>query len=153
MAVTHTVTKTATANNNGYHALKLSNVYAKNTQAKYSVPTSMMISDFNFNNETAILGGISYSFDNIGIEGLELSYTYTHGTGAKTKELSTGVEHKVTEHEQDITLTYNFTQFGLKDLYFKAGYGIYNNDEIFRLASNQGEAKNFRTWLTYSFSL
>ncbi|KEI69522.1 OprD family outer membrane porin [Endozoicomonas elysicola] len=150
-------TKANTASNsssNGYHTIGYYNYYfGENTQGVWDVPTSAIVSDFNFNKEKAWLIGAEYDFSNIGLEGLSLGYTFFYGSGMKAKDLNTGTEHDVAEHEHDLTMKYDFSQWGMKGLQFKLQYGYYKNDEAFRKATGQNETENLRAWLSYNFTI
>lgn len=153
-AFNYTKANTASgASSNGYHTIGYYNYYfGDNTQGVWDVPTSAIVSDFNFNKEKAWLIGAEYDFSNIGLEGLSLGYTFFYGSGMKAKEVN-GSEHDVAEHEHDLTMKYNFSQWGMKGLQFKLQYGYYKNDEAFRKATGQNEAENLRAWLSYNFAI
>lgn len=149
-------TKANTAANsitNGHHTIGHYNYnFGNNTHGVWDVPTSANISDFNFNKEKAWLIGAEYDFSNIGLEGLSLGYNFVYGSGMKAKEQN-GNSQDVAEHEHDLTMKYNFSQWGMKDLQFKLQYGYYRNDEAFRKATGQNEAENLRAWLSYNFTI
>ena len=72
----------------------------------------------------------------------------------KAKELGTGNDHDVTEHEHDLTMKYNFSRLGIEGLQFKLQYGYYRNDEAFRKATTgQNEAEVLRAWLSYNLAI
>ncbi|MBO9484215.1 OprD family outer membrane porin [Salinisphaera sp. G21_0] len=147
-------TKANTATNsitNGHHTIGHYNYnFGANTHGVWDVPTSANISDFNLNKEKAWLIGAEYDFSDIGLEGLSLAYNFVYGSGMKAKELN-GTEHDVAEHEHDLTMKYNFSQWGMKDLQFKLEYGYYRNDEALRKATGQNESEKLRAWLSYNF--
>ncbi|WP_139117335.1 OprD family outer membrane porin [Endozoicomonas atrinae] len=153
-AFNYTKANTASsAESNGYHAIGYYNYYfGANTQGVWDVPTSAIVSDFNFNKEKAWLIGAEYDFSSVGIEGLSLGYTFFYGSGMKAK-LVNGGEKDVAEHEHDLTMKYNFSHWGMKGLDFKLQYGYYKNDEAFRQAADMPEAKNLRAWLSYNFAI
>lgn len=145
----------ASTTGNNYHTIGHYNYYfGSNTQGVWDVPTSAIVSDFNFNKEKVWLIGAEYDFSNIGLEGLSLGYTFFYGSGMKAKELGTGNDHDVTEHEHDLTMKYNFSRLGIEGLQFKLQYGYYRNDEAFRKATTgQNEAEVLRAWLSYNLAI
>ncbi|WP_067517481.1 OprD family outer membrane porin [Endozoicomonas ascidiicola] len=155
-AFTYSKAKTASgakAEGNEYYKIGYYDYYfGENTQGAFDMPTASIYSNFNYDKEKAWLIGGEYDFSDSGMIGLSVGYNFIYGSGMKAEKVG-GKSKDVSEYEHDVTVKYNFESLGLKDLNLKAQYAYNHNDKEFRMATEQGNAKYLRAWLSYSFEI
>ena len=98
--------------------------------------TSRQISDFNHNGESVWQAGAEYAFDQHGLPGLSMGYTYTAGSNIEATDMPkyTG---KYKENEHNVQLKYAFPQKELKGLNVTLMYARHNGDKELSEMKNQ----------------
>ena len=152
--VTITRAESSTINSHQYQTIgHYSDDFGSNIYGALDVSTVGAISDFNFDKETAWFAGAEYNFSSLGVEGLSLKYKLIYGTGMRARNSKTGSTQSAHESENSLKLVYKFSQPMLKGLKFKTEYTYYQNDTAHSMATGQIGKKDFRAWLSYSFSI
>ncbi|MGI9279142.1 MAG: OprD family outer membrane porin [Endozoicomonas sp.] len=98
--------------------------------------TKRQISDFNYNGERVWQAGIQYSFDNLGLPGLTMGYTFTQGSDIEANNL-TEFRDKYKESEHNVALGYSFQQKELKGLSVTFLYAQHKGDKEISEIKNQ----------------
>ncbi|AMO57108.1 hypothetical protein GZ77_00640 [Endozoicomonas montiporae] len=104
--------------------------------------TKRQISSFNHNGESVWQAGVSYAFDNLGLPGLSMGYTYTAG---KDIEATNKPEYtdKYKENEHNVKLGYAFQQKALKGLSVTVLYAQHEGDKELSEMKNENK-KDYR---------
>ncbi|MGB1270752.1 MAG: OprD family outer membrane porin [Endozoicomonas sp.] len=120
--------------------------------------TKRQISDFNYNGEKVWQAGVAYAFDQLGVLGLTLGYTYTRGNDIKTN--SPEYREKYKESEHNLELGYDFQQKELKGLGLKLQYAQHYADKEISEVKNQDKegyrnegASDLRIYIDYSITI
>ena len=104
--------------------------------------TKRQISSFNHNGESVWQAGVSYAFDNLGVPGLSMGYTYTAG---KDIEATNKPEYKdkYKEKEHNVQVGYAFQQKALKGLSVTVLYAQHEGDKELSEMKNESK-KDYR---------
>ena len=121
--------------------------------------TKRQISGFNYNGESVWQAGVSYAFDNLGLPGLSMGYTYTSGKDIEVTN-RTDYQDKYKEKEHNIQLEYAFQQKSLKGLSFTVLYAQHESDKELSELNNK-DKKGFyhegktdlRVYVDYTLSV
>ena len=121
--------------------------------------TKRQISDFNYNGEQIWQGGVHYKFDNLGLPGLSMTYTYTQGSNIEATNNST-FKDTYNESEHNIALAYSFQQKELKGLSVTFLYAQHKGDNEIGVLKNQNKAgyeyadmNDIRAYIDYTVSV
>ena len=100
--------------------------------------TKRQISAFNHNGESVWQAGVSYAFDNLGMPGLSMGYTYTAGKDIEATN-KPDFKDKYKEKEHNVQLGYAFQQKALKGLSVTVLYAQHEGDK--ELSEMKNETK------------
>ena len=121
--------------------------------------TKRQISSFNHNGETVWQAGVSYAFDNLGIPGLSMGYTYTSGKDIEATNRP-DYKDKYKEKEHNIQLGYAFQQKSLKGLSLTVLYAQHEGDKELTEISDEGKEHfsykgktDLRVYVDYTLSV
>ncbi|MGI9276313.1 MAG: OprD family outer membrane porin [Endozoicomonas sp.] len=122
--------------------------------------TKRQISSFNHNGEKVWQAGVQYAFDNLGVPGLTVGYTYTQGNDIKATN-HPDYSDKYKEREHNIEFGYAFQQRTLKGLSFKVLYAQHQADKELSKIKNEDSKKDFehegmtdlRVYVDYTLSV
>ncbi|WP_062265780.1 OprD family outer membrane porin [Endozoicomonas arenosclerae] len=98
--------------------------------------TKRQLSDFNYNGERVWQAGVQYSFDQLGLPGLTMGYTYTQGSDIEATNMAR-FRDKYKETEHNVALGYSFQQKELKGLSVTLLYAQHKGDKELSEIKNQ----------------
>ena len=104
--------------------------------------TKRQISSFNYNGESVWQAGVSYAFDNLGLPGLSMGYTYTAGNDIEATNKPDYTD-KYKEKEHNVKLGYAFQQKALKGLSVTVLYAQHEGDKELSEMKNE-DKKDYR---------
>lgn len=103
--------------------------------------TKRQVSSFNYNGEKVWQAGVQYNFDNLGMPGLMVGYTYTEGSNIEATNLPR-YKDKYKETEHNVAVGYSFQQKELKGLSVTLLYAQHKGDKELSQIQNK-EKKDY----------